>query len=530
MLQCTADTTAAIIFIADKVAVPYLQVTIISEEKTCAVGSSERVVQLQVWEHACRLGDRASKIPPSQLAALGVVYFGLPGEEENMLIYYLMTFLGFGAGSAIVLAIGAMFWKTKKAKEVAKRLADPTQKPCFPEVSKKGPSARNHNAPADAQEGPVKMPRGAEQATEAQHRNRKVRNAKKPKPKKAPKEKTAKKGAKKNLWPLEAPEASEASKDRPAAGSVAIPVVADNVEELARDSDEDDGKSNSRFNPQTGWDPDEGHKSTFTTFSLRDVDESILLLSADKDVENDIPMVLGKYNALCGHTSAVLCVTRSPDSNFILSGDSDGFVIIWELASGKIIRRFKGHEKAVTSVCVTANGKYLITASEDCTVKVWELATGSIVSTVSHHKAAVLAVCEAPDGKQALSGSEDRTTHLWDYIPNLPVVGKRALVAPPSHVVPQALPEASDFEKLLHTAPNIANPLGKRLVVPAPIEEEEDIVGDFDDPLNLCAFKKLGNDAAKAVPPPEPLPTLKPSDEVAPPTTKTILDDDDDDL
>jgi WD40 repeat protein len=51
-------------------------------------------------------------------------------------------------------------------------------------------------------------------------------------------------------------------------------------------------------------------------------------------------------------------------------------VRLWDVATGKEVRRFTGHEGSVNSVAVTPDGKYVVSGSGDKTVRVWELATG----------------------------------------------------------------------------------------------------------------------------------------------------------
>ena len=56
----------------------------------------------------------------------------------------------------------------------------------------------------------------------------------------------------------------------------------------------------------------------------------------------------------------------------IVSGATDGGVIIENLRPGLLPWRFDGHQAAVTGICMTAVGDYVISASADSTVRVWE--------------------------------------------------------------------------------------------------------------------------------------------------------------
>jgi hypothetical protein len=112
--------------------------------------------------------------------------------------------------------------------------------------------------------------------------------------------------------------------------------------------------------------------------------------------------------------STVLSVAVTPDGQYVVSGSSDNTVRLWELATGKEVRRFTGHEWIVWSVAVTPDGKYVVSGSGDNTVRLWELATGKEVRRFTGHESTVWSVAVTPDGKYVVSGSGDKTVRLWD--------------------------------------------------------------------------------------------------------------------
>ncbi|MCS7161473.1 MAG: WD40 repeat domain-containing protein, partial [Gemmatales bacterium] len=72
-----------------------------------------------------------------------------------------------------------------------------------------------------------------------------------------------------------------------------------------------------------------------------------------------------------GHTGSVYSVAVTPDGKYVVSGSRDNTVRLWDLASGKEVRRFTGHTNWVLSVAVSHDGKYVVSGSEDKTVRVW---------------------------------------------------------------------------------------------------------------------------------------------------------------
>jgi WD40 repeat protein len=96
--------------------------------------------------------------------------------------------------------------------------------------------------------------------------------------------------------------------------------------------------------------------------------------------------VLGAYGSLAqefqiertlqGHEGRVQNIRFSPNGKMIASGGSDGQIILWEVATGRIIRKMKGHAKTVYEVTFNKDGSLLASAGEEGTACVWEVATG----------------------------------------------------------------------------------------------------------------------------------------------------------
>ena len=128
-----------------------------------------------------------------------------------------------------------------------------------------------------------------------------------------------------------------------------------------------------------------------------------------------------------GHHGEVRSVAVTPDGRYAVSGSSDKTVRVWELETGREVRCFTGHEEWVNCVAVTPDGRYVVSGSGgswdrdkwiDCTVRVWELATGREVRRFAGHKDWVRSVLVTPDGRYVVSGSSDGTVRLW-YIGDL---------------------------------------------------------------------------------------------------------------
>jgi hypothetical protein len=67
-------------------------------------------------------------------------------------------------------------------------------------------------------------------------------------------------------------------------------------------------------------------------------------------------------------------VAWSPDGAMLASGSYGSPIRLWEVASGKEVRRFSGHDGGVWSMAWSMDGSRLASASSDSTLLVWAVA------------------------------------------------------------------------------------------------------------------------------------------------------------
>ncbi len=121
-----------------------------------------------------------------------------------------------------------------------------------------------------------------------------------------------------------------------------------------------------------------------------------------------------------GHSDEVRSVAISPDGKTALSGSWDRTLRLWDLSSGREIRKFEGHSGKVQSVAISPDGSTALSGSEGQNyigpgeLKLWDLASGREIRKFVGHSSAVTSVAIAPGGETALSASWDNTLRLWD--------------------------------------------------------------------------------------------------------------------
>src|SRR5262249_32434644 len=108
-----------------------------------------------------------------------------------------------------------------------------------------------------------------------------------------------------------------------------------------------------------------------------------------------------------------------PDGKTVLAWYlGDNRLHLWDVPTGRLLRTFDGHNARVNSAAVSADGRFALSAGGEKTVRLWEVASGKEV-----RKLDASAGFFSPDGKQILAFGADKTARLWDVATGKEVCG-----------------------------------------------------------------------------------------------------------
>ncbi len=117
---------------------------------------------------------------------------------------------------------------------------------------------------------------------------------------------------------------------------------------------------------------------------------------------------------LQGHTQSVWRTAFSPDGKMLASSDLSGVVILWDLGTGKEIRRL-GEAEGIGGVAFSPDGKFAVGASfNGKSIVMFEIPSGELVREFIGHARAPESVAFLPDGKHFVSTDDGGTARLWD--------------------------------------------------------------------------------------------------------------------
>jgi WD40 repeat protein len=123
----------------------------------------------------------------------------------------------------------------------------------------------------------------------------------------------------------------------------------------------------------------------------------------------------------------------SPDSKNVFFGSTDGMLQKVEVESKKIVKTYEGHKHYVWSIALSADGKQLYSAggafkkdgkpvdkdnkptdSPDWSIRVWDVESGKEIKKFEGHTGLIQSVALSPSGNLLVSSSDDLTLRVWD--------------------------------------------------------------------------------------------------------------------
>jgi WD40 repeat protein len=106
----------------------------------------------------------------------------------------------------------------------------------------------------------------------------------------------------------------------------------------------------------------------------------------------------------------------SPDGKRFVTGNCEGLISLWDVVSGKEVRRFSGHRDKTLCLSFSGDGRTLLSGGQDGIVRLWEIVSSKELRDYQGHRGPVTSVAFLPDGRGFVSGSADTTVLSWNMI------------------------------------------------------------------------------------------------------------------
>jgi mono/diheme cytochrome c family protein len=104
-----------------------------------------------------------------------------------------------------------------------------------------------------------------------------------------------------------------------------------------------------------------------------------------------------------------------------------GVVRLWDARSGEVIRDLIETDDSIFALAFSPNSRLLAAGGCDRTIRMWDLASGKLAKSIEDHADWVMDLDFSPDGTKLVSGSRDKTSKVFD------VAKGESLVTFPEH-------------------------------------------------------------------------------------------------
>ncbi|CAO1627986.1 unnamed protein product [Jaminaea pallidilutea] len=164
------------------------------------------------------------------------------------------------------------------------------------------------------------------------------------------------------------------------------------------------------------WDVDYSPASIY--FATAGMDKTARLWSTER---------INPLRMYVGHLSDVDCLSFHPNSLYLATGSSDRTARLWDVQRGACVRLFVGHSSPVSAVKVSPDGRYLATvgsgmpghmvtqgAEDEASISLWDLGSGRRIKKMWGHSSRVHSLDFSADGGLLITGSDDCTVRCWD--------------------------------------------------------------------------------------------------------------------
>src|SRR5215813_7996507 len=127
-----------------------------------------------------------------------------------------------------------------------------------------------------------------------------------------------------------------------------------------------------------------------------------------------------------GHSGRINAAAFSKDGRLLVSGGDDPIAIVWDVTTGRVLRRLIGNVNPVRAVAFSPDGRFILTGTghadehydarikKEKTLRLWDVSTGKDVNRFISAATAMSSVQFSPDGRLVLTVSEDGAAMLWN--------------------------------------------------------------------------------------------------------------------
>ena len=114
-----------------------------------------------------------------------------------------------------------------------------------------------------------------------------------------------------------------------------------------------------------------------------------------------------------GQDKTIKSLTFSHDGK-IVAGGGDGFIYFWNVADGALLQQLDGGKfGVVNSMDFSPDDAMLVSGTSDNIIRVWDVNSASLLKELPGHTSQIFGVCFSPDGQNIASGANEGSIRIW---------------------------------------------------------------------------------------------------------------------
>jgi WD40 repeat protein len=114
------------------------------------------------------------------------------------------------------------------------------------------------------------------------------------------------------------------------------------------------------------------------------------------------------------HAVGNAAVAFGPDGKTLWTSGTDGTLQVWDVASGKELRRFSDHRGPLGAIAFAPGGKIFAVTDAAMAIRVRDVGSGRDLAPTCGQRNTISALAISPDHRRIATGSGDRTVYLWE--------------------------------------------------------------------------------------------------------------------